>query len=90
MVTAATKLKDACSLKENLRQPRQHIKKQRQHFAHKTQGCTSIMILHSVGIYFSKYPHHLMPLCKISIVGDIGIVTLLLYFNSFWSVLEAW
>ena len=33
MVTAAIKLKDACSLKEKLRQPRQHIKKQRHYFA---------------------------------------------------------
>ena len=29
MVTAAMKLKDACSLEENYDQPRQHIKKQR-------------------------------------------------------------
>ena len=33
MVTTAMKLKDACSLKEKLRQPRQHIKKQRRYFA---------------------------------------------------------
>ena len=35
MVTAAMKLKDACSLKENYDQPRQHIKKQRHYFADK-------------------------------------------------------
>ena len=35
MVTAAMKLKDACSLKESYDQPRQHIKKQRYHFANK-------------------------------------------------------
>ena len=35
MVTAAMKLKDAYSLEENYDQPRQHIKKQRHHFANK-------------------------------------------------------
>ena len=37
MVTAAMKLKDACSLgkKKNYDQPRQHIKKQRHYFANK-------------------------------------------------------
>ena len=35
MVTAAMKLKDACSLEEKLRQIRQHIKKQRHYFANK-------------------------------------------------------
>ena len=35
MVTAAVKLKDTCSLKENYDQPRQHIKKQRHYFADK-------------------------------------------------------
>ena len=33
MVTAATKLKDTCSLEEKLGKSRQHIKKQRNHFA---------------------------------------------------------
>ena len=35
MVTAAMKLKDACSFEEKLEKPRQHIKKQRQYFANK-------------------------------------------------------
>ena len=35
MVTAAMKLKDACSLEEKLYQPRQHIEKQRYYFADK-------------------------------------------------------
>ena len=35
MVTAAMKLKDACSLDGNYDQPRQHIKKQRHYFADK-------------------------------------------------------
>ena len=35
MVTAAMKLKDACSLEEKLRQPRQHIKKHKPYFADK-------------------------------------------------------
>ena len=41
MVTAAMKLKDACSL-ESYDQPRQHDKKQRHYFANKgpsSQGC---------------------------------------------------
>ena len=36
MVTAAMKLKDACSLEEKLWKPRQHIKKQRPYFANKS------------------------------------------------------
>ena len=35
IVTAAMKLKDACSLEEMLCQPREHIKKQRHYFANK-------------------------------------------------------
>ena len=35
MVTAAMKLKDACSLEEKHDQPRQHIKNQRHYFANK-------------------------------------------------------
>ena len=35
MVTAAMKLKDACSLVKSYDQPRQHIKKQRHYFANK-------------------------------------------------------
>ena len=35
MVTAAMKLKGACSLEEKYDQPRQHIKKQRHYFANK-------------------------------------------------------
>ena len=35
MVTAAMKLKDACSWKKNYDQPRQHIKRQRHYFADK-------------------------------------------------------
>ena len=35
MVTAAMKLKDACSWKKSYDQPRQHIKKQRHYFANK-------------------------------------------------------
>ena len=36
MVTAAMKLKDVCSWKESYDKPRQHIKKQRHHFANKS------------------------------------------------------
>ena len=35
MVTAAMKLKDACSLEKNYDKPKQHIKKQRHYFANK-------------------------------------------------------
>ena len=35
MVTAAMKLKDACSWKKSCDQPKQHIKKQRHYFANK-------------------------------------------------------
>ena len=35
MVTAAMKLKDACSLEKSYDQPREHIKKQRYYFANK-------------------------------------------------------
>ena len=35
MVTAAMKLKDACSLEGNCDKPTQHIKKQRHYFANK-------------------------------------------------------
>ena len=35
MVTAAIKLKDACSLKKRHNQPRQHIKKQRHYLTNK-------------------------------------------------------
>ena len=35
MVTASTKLKDVCSLEESYDRPRNHIKKQRHHFANK-------------------------------------------------------
>ena len=37
MVMAAMKLKDTCSWKESYDQPRQHIKKQRHHFANKVR-----------------------------------------------------
>ena len=35
MMTAAMKLKDACSLKKSYDHPRQHIKKQRHYFANR-------------------------------------------------------
>ena len=38
MVTAAMKLKHACSLEEKLYQPRQDIKKQRHYFASKVSS----------------------------------------------------
>ena len=41
MVTAAMKLKDACSLKEIYDQLRQHIKKQRHYFANKSPSSQS-------------------------------------------------
>ena len=41
MVTAAMKLKDACSLEESYDQPRQHIEKQRHYFANKSLSSQS-------------------------------------------------
>ena len=41
MVTAAMKLKDACSLEEKLWPSRQHIKKQRRYFANKSRSSQS-------------------------------------------------
>ena len=41
MVTAAMKLKDACSLDGNYDQPRQHIKKQRHYYASKCPSSQS-------------------------------------------------
>jgi len=41
MVTAAMKLKDACSLEESYDQPRKHIKKWRHHFANKVLSSQS-------------------------------------------------
>ena len=54
MVTAAMKLKDACSLKGNYDQPRQHIKKQRNYFTDKgssrqSYGFSSIHVGMRVG-----------------------------------------
>ena len=49
MVTVAMKLKDACSLKEKLDQPRQHIKKQKHHFANKF--CVVKAMIFSVVMY---------------------------------------
>ena len=49
MVTAAMKLKDACSFEEKLDKPRQHIKKQRHYFAIKV--CVVKAMVFSVVMY---------------------------------------
>ena len=49
MVTAAMKLKEACSLEEKPWQPRQHIKKQRHYFANK--GLSSQSVVFPVVMY---------------------------------------
>ena len=61
MVTAAMKLKDACSLEKSYEQPKQHIKKQRHYFVNKgpssqgmvfpgvMYGCKSWTIKKAVG-----------------------------------------
>ena len=41
MMTAALKLKDACSLEKSYAKPRQHIKKQRYHFVDKDPSSQS-------------------------------------------------
>ena len=43
MVTAAMELKDACSLEESYDKTRQHIKKQRHHFADKGPFCQAMV-----------------------------------------------
>ena len=50
MVTAAMKLKDACSFEEKLK-PRQHIKKQRLHFADKGLYSQSYFFFFSAVVY---------------------------------------
>ena len=42
MATAAMKLKDACSWKKSNDKPRQHIKKQRQHFTNRSLGKATV------------------------------------------------
>ena len=51
MVTAAVKLKDACSLEDKLCQPRQHIKKQRHYFTLPTKVCLVKAMIFPVVIY---------------------------------------
>ena len=43
MVTAALKLRDACSLEKNYDKPRQHIKKQRHYFANTGPSSRSLV-----------------------------------------------
>ena len=49
LVTAAMKLRDACSLEESYDQPRQHNKKQRHYFANK--GLVKAMIFPSSHVW---------------------------------------
>ena len=49
MVTAAIKLKEACSWKKSCDQPRQHIKKQRYYFANKVPSSESYVF--SIAMY---------------------------------------
>ena len=62
MVTAAIKLKDACSLKENLWEPREHIKKQRHYFANKCPSSQSFGFSSShVWMWESDYKESWVP-----------------------------
>ena len=62
MVTAAMKLKDACSLEESYDQPRQHFKKQRHYFANKGPSSQSYGFSSShVWICESDYKESFMP-----------------------------
>ena len=57
MVTAAMKLKDACSLKKSYDQPRQHIKKQRRYFANKgpsSQGVVFPVVMYEYESWIIK------------------------------------
>ena len=45
-MTAAMKLKDACSLEEIYDQPRQHIKKQRHYFADKVKAMVFPIVMY--------------------------------------------
>ena len=46
MMTAAMKLKDACSLEEIYDQPRQHIKKQRHYFADQVKAMVFPIVMY--------------------------------------------
>ena len=61
MVTAAMKLKDACSLEENYDQPRQHIKKQRHDFANKGPSSRSYGFSSSAWIWELDYKESWAP-----------------------------
>ena len=56
------KLKDACSLKEKLDQPRQHIKKQKHHFANKF--CVVKAMIFPVVMYVCENWTIVKPKCR--------------------------
>ena len=55
-VTAVTRLKDFCSVKKNYDKPRQHIKKQRHHFAEKVL-CSQSYGFSSSHVWMSELDH---------------------------------
>ena len=58
MVTAAMKLKDACSLEEIYDQPRQHIKKQRHYFADKVKAMVFPIVMYGCESCTTKKAEH--------------------------------
>ena len=58
MVTAAMKLKDACSLEESYYQPRQHIKKQRHYFPSKDPSSQSYVWMYGCESWTIKKAEH--------------------------------
>ena len=58
MVTAAMKLKDACSLEEIYDQPRQHIKKQRHYFADKVKAMVFPVVMYECENWTIKKAEH--------------------------------
>ena len=62
MVTAAMKLKDACSLEESYDNPRQHIRKQRRYFTDRTPYSQSYHFSgHQVWMWKLYYKESLAP-----------------------------
>ena len=61
MVTAAMKLKDACSLEKSYEQPKQHIKKQRHYFVNKgpsSQGMVFPAVMYGCESWTIKKAEH--------------------------------
>ena len=58
MVTAAMKLKNACSLEESYDEPRQHIKKQRRYFDNKGLSMVFPVVMYGCESWTIKKAEH--------------------------------